>query len=295
MLLLRRYMLTEIIEIESLLEKNEILKALEKLHLCALDLNETDISNWSNSELNGFYGEIVPIYRTIAGVYHDQYGRPLVITNPKLQSISEYRLKHPFAQLHEMTLQGHRRLAVSDPVFLQIIKEELGVDVVSFNFSPTNLSPIISKVRMECLKSTRKLKKLVTNPTLEIVNSSMFSNLHPKIRNASEQLFKDGHFRQAVLDAYILLTNEVKIKSNSNKDGVPLMQTSFSQNNPILKVSDHPDEQLGFMWLFSGAVMGIRNPKAHNLIPQTSPHKAYEWLSFASVLLKILDDSQLQS
>jgi hypothetical protein len=70
------------------------------------------------------------------------------------------------------------------------------------------------------------------------------------------------------------------------------MQKVFSKNNPILKVSDNEDEQLGFMWLFSGSVMAIRNPKAHSLIEQNNPERTLEWLAFASVLFKILDESE---
>jgi len=61
----------------------------------------------------------------------------------------------------------------------------------------------------------------------------------------------------------------------------------------IIKISDDPDEQLGFIWLFSAAVMGIRNPKAHRLIQQKDPQRAFEWLSYASVLLRVLDDAEV--
>ena len=72
-----------------------------------------------------------------------------------------------------------------------------------------------------------------------------------------------------------------------------LCRLPSSAKTPIIKISDDVDEQLGFMWMFSGAVMGIRNPKAHTLIPQTNPQKTLEWLSFASVLLRALDDAEV--
>lgn len=120
-------------------------------------------------------------------------------------------------------------------------------------------------------------------------------NFHPKVKEIASTLFKNGHFRQAILDIYIALVDAVKKKSEChNLDNSPLMQKVFSQNNPILKVSEDRDEQLGFMWLFSGAVMAIRNPKAHKLIEQTDSDRTPEWLAFASVLFRVLDESKKQ-
>jgi|GEM_PF-535374 len=115
--------------------------------------------------------------------------------------------------------------------------------------------------------------------------------LHPRIIRISKKLFEDGHYRQAVLDSYIDLVSRVKQLSNiNNRDGSNLMQYVFSENNPKIKLSDDGDEQKGFMWLFCGAVMGIRNPKAHNVSIVTDPNRSLEWLAFASVLHRVLDD-----
>lgn len=115
---------------------------------------------------------------------------------------------------------------------------------------------------------------------------------HPLVIATAGNLFRDGYYRQAILDTYIMLIDQVKIKSGrKDLDGTGLVQTVFSPNNPLLKVSNNRDEQQGFMWLFSGAVMAIRNPKAHRMITQTDPQRTYEWLAFASVLLRVLDNA----
>jgi hypothetical protein len=67
---------------------------------------------------------------------------------------------------------------------------------------------------------------------------------------------------------------------------------TFSPKKPILQVSEDEGEQQGFMWLYSGAVMGIRNPKAHRLVEQKDPQRALEWLAFAGVLFSVLDDAR---
>jgi len=113
--------------------------------------------------------------------------------------------------------------------------------------------------------------------------------LHSRVIEVASQLFSDGHYRQAVLDTYIALVEQVKLKSGLPLDNTPLMQQAFSPDKPRLQVSADKDEQLGFMWLFSGAVMAIRNPKAHRLMQQQDPQRTLEWLCFASALFCVLD------
>ena len=130
-------------------------------------------------------------------------------------------------------------------------------------------------------------------PILQLVdNSDPLVNLHTTVRQVAGQLYADGHFRQAILDTYIALSTAVKDKSGLKTDNTPLMQSAFSPKNPTLIVSSDPDEQQGFMWLYSGAMMAIRNPKAHRLVVQTDRQRTLEWLYFASVLFRVLDETQ---
>jgi hypothetical protein len=38
-----------------------------------------------------------------------------------------------------------------------------------------------------------------------------------------------------------------------------------------------------------GAMVGIRNPKAHDMVQQKDPYKTLEFLAFASLLIKKID------
>ena len=140
----------------------------------------------------------------------------------------------------------------------------------------------------------KQIELLLRKNNISIQSNNLdLYNFHPKVKEIAGPLFENGHFRQAILDVYIALVEAVKNKSQCNNlDNSPLMQKVFSQNNPVLKVSDDKDEQLGFMWLFSGAVMAIRNPKAHRLIEQTDPNITLEWLAFVSSLFRVLDKSE---
>jgi len=129
-------------------------------------------------------------------------------------------------------------------------------------------------------------------------------NLHPKVKEVSESLFKDGHYAQAIFEAFKAVNNYVKDKSGRNDlDGKSLMDQVFSfaerdgkiTKKPTLQLNDlqtdtDKDEQRGFQFLFGGAMMGIRNPKAHDRVIQKDPFKTFEYLSFASLLFKRLDE-----
>lgn len=73
------------------------------------------------------------------------------------------------------------------------------------------------------------------------------------------------------------------------------MEHVFSPKNPVLKINNladqsDVDEQKGFMNLFSGAVSGLRNPRAHKII-KDDPEMALEFIAFISLLAKIADKS----
>lgn len=140
------------------------------------------------------------------------------------------------------------------------------------------------------IKKTGARKHVASNATISI------QTLHPKIRAVSEKLYNDQHYSQAVFEAYKAVVNEVKsISGITNLDGKPLMEKVFSLNNPLVKLNQmvtlsDRDEQQGFMFLFSGAALGIRNPKAHDNIVTKDEYRALEYLVFASLLMSRLDE-----
>ena len=118
--------------------------------------------------------------------------------------------------------------------------------------------------------------------------------LHPAIERAAGKLFRDGHYANAIVDSVKALNGLVRLNSGvDDKDGTSLMEHVFSPKNPILKfnsLADQSDldEQRGFMMMFSGAVTGLRNPRAHKII-NDDPEKALEFVAFISLLAKLAD------
>jgi uncharacterized protein (TIGR02391 family) len=125
------------------------------------------------------------------------------------------------------------------------------------------------------------------------IRAYMNLDLHSEIAWAASELYQDGHYANAIEDAVKALNGLVRFRSGETLDGVGLMQKVFSPNAPILRFNamadpSDKDEQVGFMMMFSGAVAGLRNPRAHKLI-KDDPERALEFIAFVSLLAKLLD------
>ncbi len=138
-----------------------------------------------------------------------------------------------------------------------------------------------------------------------IVTVSRVTNLdnydfHPEIKKVSDELFKDGHYAQAVEEAFKRVIKEVKIIYQENTsetlDGDRLMNKAFGCTNqtPVIKFNNlesdaDKDEQTGIMNLFKG-IVGIRNRKAHDNVILDDPNRTIEYLGLGSLLLRLLEN-----
>jgi uncharacterized protein (TIGR02391 family) len=121
-------------------------------------------------------------------------------------------------------------------------------------------------------------------------------SFHPAIERVSGELYRDGHYKQAALEAYIRVIDQVKTKSKLPLDGDPLMNQAFSfdQNRvPVIRFNSlqtdaEKDEQRGLMFLFKG-IVGLRNSKAHSNRLFDDPSRAHEYLALASCLMRLLE------
>lgn len=116
-----------------------------------------------------------------------------------------------------------------------------------------------------------------------------FENLHPEVQEAP----RGASLRT---DIWLLKSLEVRVGKLSGLDqsGSALMTTAFAAKSPTLDVGTESgrsgqDEREGFMALFRGAMIGIRNPKAHELFKEEDPQQALEYLAFASLLHRRID------
>jgi uncharacterized protein (TIGR02391 family) len=122
---------------------------------------------------------------------------------------------------------------------------------------------------------------------------------HSEIERVCGQLYRDGHYKSAVLEAYIRVIEQVKIVSKIPDDGDSLVNKAFACDKqlPVVQFNDladdaERDEQRGIFYLFKG-VVGLRNSKAHSNQLFDDPLRAHEYLALASALLRLLENARV--
>jgi uncharacterized protein (TIGR02391 family) len=197
------------------------------------------------------------------------------------------------------------------PKTLKEISEHLSSR--GFNFQYSGLSMALKRATFLNKKGKhgKSVYVQIAPPASAIgTRSALFNqyDLHHKIKEVSLSQFQDGHFKEAIQNALVEVINQVKLKSkkpyiktgNGKKvelDGDDLMNHVFACDGKTpkikfnaLKTSLDKAEQRGFMYLFKG-IVGIRDKKAHLNFVQNDPVKTLEFLSFASLLLRLLDEN----
>jgi uncharacterized protein (TIGR02391 family) len=173
---------------------------------------------------------------------------------------------------------------------------------------------ILSKSELSRLRELQKARTVAPTPRKEtkeetsikprleekpITPSKLYDLLrfHPRIVKASKSQFKSGNYSDAIFNAFRCIEILAKKKSGLKGRGADLMHKVFSEKKPIIRLNkmqeDHDiDEQTGFRFIYAGAMMGIRNPKAHAEVQQKDPYRTLEYISLASLLAKRLEEGE---
>lgn len=186
-----------------------------------------------------------------------------------------------------------------------------GVAAKGYHFPASNLGvALIRAVRggfLSRIKETGKWKYIQKHPKTSTPDQrvELFAryDFHPQIRKVAFQQFENSDFKLAIQNALVEVIDQVKVKTHHPKDGNghdldgdSLMGHVFGCDGRIprirfnsLKTDLDRAEQRGLMNLFKG-IVGIRDKKAHLNFIQDDPLKAIEYLSLASLLLRLLDE-----
>lgn len=156
-----------------------------------------------------------------------------------------------------------------------------------------------AKVKLQAIIETFEEKLEEHGESPKSIANRLFKeiDLHPELQSAVWKLFEDGHYANAIEDGCKVLEAFVKMRSGKyDIHGTELMQNVFSPKNPVLKFSElnsdtELSEQQGMMFLYSGLMLALRNPRAHGII-EDKPDIAIEMLSFINFLMKSLDKTQ---
>ena len=130
-------------------------------------------------------------------------------------------------------------------------------------------------------------------------NIDFWKLLHPRVIHLGKPRFKKGFYADSVSvclrEINAIIKDYVRQSINEELDGAKLMTRAFSLNNSIIRLGDLTTEngrniQLGYMKIFEGAMIGIRNPKAHsNLDPDKK--KTIHLLFLVSFMFVKLDEA----
>lgn len=144
-----------------------------------------------------------------------------------------------------------------------------------------------------------KRHDILENPSKSIQVTFEDLQLHPRIKEVAAPLYRDGHYAEAIFSASKALVNMVKERANRHDiDGASLMREVFTRNDPILAFNDLSDdtdkvEQQGMMNLYEGAVLAVRDPRAHSFLSD-SPERALEYIGLLSLLANRLEETNLR-
>lgn len=144
------------------------------------------------------------------------------------------------------------------------------------------------------------LDTLPIHGTTRLIQQDFWDLLHPRVRQLAERGFENNLFADAISacmrEINTIVKNHVRAAIKQELDGAPLMTRAFSAANPIIQFTDDlttetgRNIQLGYMKIFEGAMIGIRNPKAHqNLYPDEN--KTIHLLFIASFMFTKLQEA----
>ena len=122
--------------------------------------------------------------------------------------------------------------------------------------------------------------------------------LHPVIIEHALPQYRNGHLRDAVLDSIVAVFDLIRRRTGLKGDGESLINAALSLEHPLLILSELDsqsgrDDQKGFIQIFKGAFQGVRNPKAHSMSHDLTPLKAAQYLVFASLLARRVDEAKI--
>lgn len=192
----------------------------------------------------------------------------------------------PEFQNHQHHNIWHGGYNMMDDEYIRQSKFEAGIPQTI-----TMLKGLITRLEEKCKEMGENIEK-------GEVSKDFWADIHVKITSVAKSRFESTYYADAAESAFkevnTCVKDIVKRKTGKELDGAPLMKTAFSPNNPLIVLGDLSTEsgrniQQGYMEIFAGAMMGIRNPKAHDNLNITEK-RAKHFIYLASLLMQKIDE-----
>lgn len=123
--------------------------------------------------------------------------------------------------------------------------------------------------------------------------------LHQAIKDSSLSQYGNGHLRDAVLNGVIAVFDLIRIKTGLKLDGKELVGQAFGMEKGKLIFTEVDSEsgksdQKGFLQIYEGFYIGVRNVKAHSLQHDLDERKAAQYLVALSLLARRVEECKLR-
>jgi uncharacterized protein (TIGR02391 family) len=255
----------------------------------------------------------LPSYRWAVRQFLDEWGKPILMKGNIADLIRDCPLVQSIAELEKFASTG---MYIQGDEAIVLLRNNFHIPALESHVPPHRVVRVIDGVKTRIQEFADSiisdLEQVPEGPPIEKLNAyDLYKalGLHPRIRKVSEELFRDGHYPQAILEAYKEVNNIVKRKSGrQDLDGKSLMDQvfKFAQRDgeiiekPVIQINElqsqsDRDEQQGFQFLFGGAILAIRNPKAHDTNFEKDSHAALEYIAFASLLAERVEKAKKNS
>ena len=128
-----------------------------------------------------------------------------------------------------------------------------------------------------------------------LLRDARLGALHSDVRTVAEPYVRDSYPAAAVFEAVKAINLRVKkLAGRDAEDGAGMMGSVFSTTKPRLLLADVTtqtgrDIQEGYRFWFMGVMSALRNPAAHEHFAALPETEAFEFLGFASALMRRLD------
>jgi uncharacterized protein (TIGR02391 family) len=201
---------------------------------------------------------------------------------------------------------GYRHLGRHEPAGFYVLQNPGTQSVDETVYSPA-WDGVLDRFRLWLILIARELDLPgIVGPTSfprsgQTTEGVVWAFLHPEILAIAKPRMEAGHFADAVEASLkhvnALLQQRYRKLTNEDLDGSKLVKRLFSVENPLLMFGDLSTQtgksmQIGYMELFSGAMTGIRNPKAHANVA-IDERRALHFLFVASLLRFKIDETTI--
>lgn len=122
-------------------------------------------------------------------------------------------------ELEDYSNSSQAELSIIKPGINNLIKKHLKVTVHEFCFTRASIKAVLSGVWTGMINKLLHVQDHIKNISSDQENLSLIDidTLHPKVVETASKLFKEGNYRNALLDTYIMLVDYVKTKSGRHK------------------------------------------------------------------------------